>query len=517
MDRTRPRLPKSLIAAAMLLASARAPEAQGLRGTSDPADPVTTSSTAPRGNTGLTVQNAEPPLGVTPIPTIRPAPRPLRPPRPATRGSRKPISAGLAIPTRPTLVPPSVAADVQPQLNGVPDPILGTDPVAAPPRKRTAEDDPYAPLGIRLGGLTLFPAIGQSVGYDSNPNRTNLRQGSFVSQTEGELRLQSDWSRHELSGYLRGAYNEYPSTPEASRPEGAGRVGLRVDVLRDTQINAEARYLIDTQRPDSPDLASPVRTRPLIFSEGGTLGLTHRFNRLVASLQGTVDRTDYEDARTPSGIVIDQSDRNVTQYGIRGRLGYELTPGFIPFVEALADTRVYDQRIDNSGFARSSDGIGGRAGTTFELTRLVAGEIAAGAIQRRYEDRRLGNLTSPIADASLVWSMTPLTTIKATAQATVDETTLANSTGVRTLRGLVEVSHALRRNLIITAGLTATDYDYQGVNINEHGWGALVRADYKLTRSVGIRASYNWERLNSSIPGSSYTTNVVLVGMRYQP
>nr|WP_246736053.1 outer membrane beta-barrel protein [Enterovirga sp. DB1703] len=385
------------------------------------------------------------------------------------------------------------------------------------PRRRAPEEDPFASLGIRVGGLTLFPAIEQSIGYDTNPNRTQQRKGSFVSHTEGELRLQSDWSRHELSGFLRGAYNEYPAVPEASRPEGSGRVGLRLDVLRDTQINIEGRYLIDTQRPDSPDLASPVKTRPLIFSEGGTLGLTHRFNRLVASLQGTIDRTDYENARTPSGILIDQSDRNVTQYGIRGRLGYEITPGFIPFVEALADTRVYDRRIDNAGFRRSSDGIGGRAGTTFEITRLITGEIAAGAINRRYDDPRLGDLTSPLVDASLVWAVTPLTTIKATASAAVDETTVPDARGVQTIRGLLEVSHALRRYLIVTGGLTISDYDYQGAAIHERGYGALVRAEYKLNRSVALRASYNWERLTSSIAGSSYTANVFLVGMRYQP
>lgn len=486
-----------------------------LRGTAGPGDPVVTGSTASTGNTGLSVQNAEPAIGTVPPIGIR---RPTRPPRPTARRSRNPVQALPGTPFRSTLNPPSLAPDVQPQLNGVPDPELALRTTPPPlPRRRLAEEDPYASLGIRTGGLTLFPAIEQSIGYDTNPNRTQDRKGSFVSHTEGELRLQSDWSRHELSGFLRGAYNEYPSVPEASRPEGAGRIGLRLDVLRDTQINIEGRYLIDTQRPDSPDLASPVRTRPLIFSEGGTLGVTQRFNRLVASIQGTIDRTDYENAQTPSGIVIDQSDRNVTQYGLRGRVGYEVTPGFIPFVEVLADTRIYDQRIDNSGFARSSDGIGGRAGTTFEITRLITGEIAAGAIDRRYDDPRLGNLTSPLLDASLVWAMTPLTTIRATASATVDETTVADARGVQTLRGLVEVSHALRRNLILTAGLTVSDYDYQGVPIEERGYGALLRAEWKLNRSVAIRASYNWERLESSIPNSSYTANVFLVGMRFAP
>jgi hypothetical protein len=44
-----------------------------------------------------------------------------------------------------------------------------------------------------------------------------------------------------------------------------------------------------------------------------------------------------------------------------------------------------------------------------------------------------------------------------------------------------------------------------------------LKLDYRLTRSVAIRASYIYEQLKSSLPGSDYTTNVVLVGMRFQP
>lgn len=514
MDRTRLLLSTSLMTLAALVATCRPGGAQTLRGTSDPAS---TGSTAPTGGTGLTIPSAEPPLGVAAAPGVRPTARTPRQ-RPSSRRSRNPVSALPATPFRATITPSGVSPDVQPQLNGVPDPALSARAIERTPlRRRPIESDPYASLGIRLGGLTLFPAIGESIGYDTNPNRTQARRGSFVSQTEAEIAVRSDWSRHELSGFLRGAYNEYPSTPEASRPEGAGRLGLRLDVTRDTAVNLEGRYRIDTQRSGSAELGNVVITRPLVFSEGGTIGATHRFNRLVASLQGTIDRTDYENARTPGGAVIDQGDRNVTQFGIRGRLGYELNPGLMPFVEALADTRVYDRRIDNAGFVRSSDGFGGRAGTTFEITRLLVGEIAAGAINRRYDDPRLGNLTSPLVDASLTWAVTPLTTVRATAIATLDETTIPNATGVRTVRGLIEASHALRRNLIVTAGLTAGDYAYRGVRIDEHGWGALVRADYKLTRSVAVRASYNYERFNSSIAGADYTTNVFLVGMRYQP
>lgn len=441
--------------------------------------------------------------------------RPAR--RPTTRRSRSPASAQVQLQTRPTLGLADPVATIQPQLNGVPDPLLV--PVIGPRKPRTRPDeDAYAQLGIRSGGMTYLPAIGESIGYDTNPNRTqSLRRGSFVSQTEAELGLQSDWSRHELKGQLRGAYDVYTDNPEANRPEGAGQLGLKLDVTRDSFVQLDGRFLIDTQRPDSPDLNAAVRTRPIIATEGASLGFTQRFNRLIGTIQGTLDRADYEDARLSSGVTLDQSDRNLTQYGLRGRLGYELTPGLIPFVEVVADTRDYDRRSDDLGFRRSSDGIGGRVGTTFEITRLLTGEIAVGAIRRSYEDPRLRDLTSPLLNAALTWALTPLTTVRATAQASVDETTVLNANGVRTARGTLEVSHALRRNVTLTAGLTVSDAEYSGVAITEQGFGALARVDYKLTRWLGIRASYNYERLHSTFAGSSYTANVFLLGMRFTP
>ncbi|TDR88086.1 outer membrane beta-barrel protein [Enterovirga rhinocerotis] len=452
---------------------------------------------------------AAPPVSTTTGSAARQA---LRPPR--TRRSGSPVSSPVRGPFRATIAPPEVAPDVQPLQTGVPDPS-----VTPPPRRRPAAiDDPYAPLGLRVGSVTLTPILGQSFGYDSNPNRTQVNQNaSAVSRTELELGVRSDWSRHELSGNLRGAYNEFFSNKEANRPEGSGELRLRLDATRDTQIEIEGRYLIDTQRPGSPDLNASVVRRPVVYSEGGTVGVTHRFNRLVASLRGTIDRYDYENAKLTNGTTLDQSDRAMTAYGLRGRLGYEIHPGLIPFVEAFVDTRRYDRKIDNSGYARSSDGTGIRAGTSFEITRKLTAEVSAGVSTRSYEDQRLGTLTSPIVDASLIYSMTPLTTIRANVASLVDETAVPGANGIRVTRGSLEVAHDLRRNVTLTAGLRASDAAYQGANIDEQLWGAYLRADWRLNRQVALRASYAYDNLRSSSPGASYVSNVFLLGVRLTP
>jgi hypothetical protein len=385
--------------------------------------------------------------------------------------------------------------------------------------RRLVQADPYGPVGVRLGTTFLFfPAIEQSFGYDDNPNRASgrARQGSAVSRTEAELRVQSDWSRHELTGYLRGAYTAFPNVNGADRPDAEGRITLRVDASRDTQLDAETHFRIDTERPGNPNLVAGVAERPINSLIGGSTGVTHRFNRLSIGLRGTLDREDFEDARLADGTVIDQSDRAVTQFGVRMRAAYELNPGLIPFVEGIVDTRVHDLRIDRGGFRRDSDGVAIRAGSTFEITRTLTGEISAGIQARLYDDNRLETLVGPLAEAAVIWSASPLTTVRLRGQSTIEETTLPFSSGALTQRATLEVQHDLRRNLSVIAAVSGSDTRYDGVRLEEQGFTGTLRVDYRLTRSVALRASFTHERLKSTTPGADYTANVFLVGMRFQ-
>ncbi|MDQ4136065.1 MAG: outer membrane beta-barrel protein, partial [Pseudomonadota bacterium] len=225
----------------------------------------------------------------------------------------------------------------------------------------------------------------------------------------------------------------------------------------------------------------------------------------------------YEDARLTDGTILDQSDRDRTQYEARLRTGYELKPGWVPFVEGIADTRVYDRRVNDAGFRRSSEGLGARAGSTFEITPLLTGEASAGYMTRDYEDERIRELRGPIADGALIWAPTPLTTVRLRGTTELGDTSVEESNGVQVSRATFEVQHDLRRNISLIGSLTLSEADYQGIRLREEGFEGSVKLDYRLTRSVALRASFTHERLKSTEPGSDYTANVYLVGLRFQP
>ena len=50
----------------------------------------------------------------------------------------------------------------------------------------------------------------------------------------------------------------------------------------------------------------------------------------------------------------------------------------------------------------------------------------------------------------------------------------------------------------------------------EKYFAGTLRAEYNLTRTVAVRASYTFEHLKSTSVGSDYTANVFLLGLRFQ-
>lgn len=394
-------------------------------------------------------------------------------------------------------------------------------PPPAPPRRilPVLEENPFAPLGFQVGLLRLRPGIESSIGYDDNPNRTSSgipRRGSIVYREAADLAVQSDWAVHELTADLRGGYSFFRSAPEANRPDAAGRIGLRLDVLRDTTVTLEGRGRLETERPGSVNLTSAVIGRPIVASYGASAGVTQRFNRLGVTVQGLFDRNQYETARLTGGGTLDQRNRNYQTEGLRLGLAYEIDPGVVPFVETIVDQRIYDLEIDAGGLRRSSRGIQARAGTTFGFTRTLTGQIAGGWGQRSYDDPGLRDLRGPIIEGLLAWSVTPLTTVRLRGQTQFEETTSVGSAGAISRTASADITHALLRNLNLIGQFSFQRSVFQGIGQTDDTYRATLGADWSLTRSIVLRASYVFDRTLSSAPQQSVSSNAVLFGIRLQ-
>ena len=447
-----------------------------------------------------------------------PAPPKPPPPLPVVPEAAKKAQANLNIPGTST---PGLLSSAP---GGAPASANSTSiaplppPYVLPPRKKPiAELDPFEQVGIRAGAFLVKPAIEVSEGYNTNPAAVPGGKGSWFTLIAPELAVQSQWQRHELTATIRGSFTDYASASSQNRPFVDARVNGRIDVDPRTRIDVEGRYLLSTDYPGSPDLPAGVAKLPIFTDVGASLGGTQKFNRFEVMMKGTIDRVEYDNAKLLDGSSVSQKDRDYDQYGGVLRGSYELTPGVKPFVEADADIRNHDLPVDASGVQRDSHGLSGRVGTTFEISRMLTGEVSIGYLTRTYKDPTLPDLNGLLFDASLVWVATGLTNVKFIASTRADESTVAGVSGVLRHDYSVQVDHAFRRWLIGTLKFGTGFDDYVGSTREDKRYVASGAIVYKLDRAWQVKAEVREEWLRSNVSGVDYAATIMTLGLRWQP
>jgi hypothetical protein len=449
--------------------------------------------------------------------------KPKPPPGP---GSPAPV-----ISTTPTTVPLRLSIPPSESANKAPiPPAMAGTVIGQPPRKRLKlDDDPFGAVGDYAGSFLIKSAVELSGGYDTNPGRIAPPQGSPFYVVAPEFLAVSNWERHALVADLRGSFTGYGNTfpPPADgtissaptnvdRPNFTGHIDGRLDVTEDTRLLGQARLLVSTDNPGSPNVQAGLARYPIYTTLGGTFGVDQSFNRLQLSGGATVDRTVYQNSLLTDGTSTTNDDRNFNQFGGVGRVSYDLLPGVKPFAEIEGDTREHDQLVDRNGYERNSDGGFVKAGSSFELSRILTGEASIGWASRTYQDPRLLPLQGLLTSASLVWAATPLTTAKFFATTSIDETTVPGVSGVLTHIYTVEADHDFRRWLTAIGKFTWGTQAYQGDTRFDRIYSISGDLIYKMTRNLWVKGTLRRDILDSNIIGSSSASTIVMLGVRLQ-
>ncbi|MCC7347144.1 MAG: outer membrane beta-barrel protein, partial [Variibacter sp.] len=120
-----------------------------------------------------------------------------------------------------------------------------------------------------------------------------------------------------------------------------------------------------------------------------------------------------------------------------------------------------------------------------------------------------------LTSASLVWTVTGLTTVRLDATSSIDETTLPGVSGTVTRDYALQVDHAFRRWLIGTAKIGTGTSDYGGARFDRR---YFVEGDllYKLSRTFHLKGQIRHDWLQSTAPGATSSATVVMLGLRVQ-
>lgn len=363
-------------------------------------------------------------------------------------------------------------------------------------------------MGVRLGSFTLRPTVNESINTERTKTAgTDIRR-SYLATT-GNLSLTSDWARHALTVTGEGTYERNISGSGATKPEGRIDGDLRLDFADDTIGHVTGGYAFEREDTNDPNAVSGAATQAGVNRYTGGASLERDLGILRGTAAIAATRTVYGNARLTDGTTFSLAERDRTAVEGRLRLGYEISPALIPFIEATLGKARYDNELDASGYARSSDSYGGRGGVQFDFGEKLRGELGVGYAVVDYEDTRLRSLEALTADGSVIWSPHRGTDVDLGLRTTVQDSTTPGESGWIDYQLSSGLSHLLRDDLTgrLTASTTLRDFRNTRDELNWQLGAGLI---WNINRYFDITANVGYEHTDSAAGADS---NLVRAGL----
>jgi hypothetical protein len=379
---------------------------------------------------------------------------------------------------------------------------------------RTRPD--FDPPGVRAGSFLLHPQWEEGLGYDDNVFGSGSGEhGSWLVGSHPSLLVGSDWSRDSLGGYLGADDLRYLNQPRQSFTNWTAALGGGLSVGRDQLTISVAHFNLHQPRTELDAVPSdtPVGYQVNDVRTSYTIAL----NRL--SLMPSLAFTTYRyDATTIRGVPASQAyrDRDVVQAAITTR--YELSPKR----DLLLVTRALDVHYvapQAGAPTRDSVGFQGLVGLADDGDAVWRYRVLLGWEVRAFRAPQYSTHQAPIAEATLIWSPSGLTTATATLARGIEDAAQEGIAGYTYTAARVVVDHEYLRNVLLQgyAGAQYDNYLQGGGHDARLSLGGGVT--WLLNRNLRLSATYDFtdQRGTSSptlLTTGNYTRSIGLLTLR---
>lgn len=378
---------------------------------------------------------------------------------------------------------------------------------------RLFRQEPYDPVGIRIGSFVMFPELELGGSWYSNVFRAPNAASDIAFDLKPSTRLVSNWARHALEFRATGGFSFFSEYDTENDKSYLVETRGRIDITKRTNVQA---LLSHEQTPESRSAldASSVGTRSKQTIDRAEAAFNHRFNRVSVQIRGSVADYAYGDTEN-LGALTDNSSRDYRQTEEVVRASYEFKPTLSVFTEVAINQRDYDKVAATDSISRSSDGQRYRAGVSFGNTgKILRGEIGVGYGIQTPDDARLSAIDGFIMDANATWRPTDLTSVLFSARSDISETTTTNVGGALTRSAGVEVRHSVRRYLVASAGLTYTTQTSEDGAIDENELRTTLGLEYYLNRDAILFSRYAHSSYDALGTTGDYESDEVKMGLR---
>jgi len=382
--------------------------------------------------------------------------------------------------------------------------------------EKRIDDNPYAPLGLRVGTFTVLPSVESGLTWSSNANSSFGGGPALLSESTLRLNAISDWASDKATIDAFVNFRKTVSGEEIDETRAGLNGAFEHELGGDWTALGAIGYEVGPESASSPDAIQGTLDQPTKQTFEGSLGVEKDVGKLQLRLTGNVEREVFGDAELSTGGTVSQEDRNSTLVAGVLRTGYEISPALTPFVEVEYGHRFYDLDVDSNGFDRAATRMGARGGVELDLGEKFSGELAAGWISEDLADKRLASVSGPSVSADLNWSPVRGTIVGLTGLTTVEGSTGANESGSILYTSELTVERQLRANLTAELGFAASLRDYTGQDDRDVILDAEASTTYWFNRYLGLTGRLRHERLDSTLPNRDYKTNSVFVGLKLQ-
>ncbi len=368
--------------------------------------------------------------------------------------------------------------------------------------------------GFSFGSLTLRPTLDQKVIHEAvryGPTRTNRT----YSETSLSGTLDSNWSRHSLNVDGRGTWQKNLSGTGTESPSANVNARLNLDLINDFTGLLGAGYSYSRESRTDPNAISGATTQAGVHELRASIGLEKKLGLLRGATTVEVTRKIYGDATLADGTTVLLNDRDTLGAALTSRIGYELSPALVPFIEGSVGREKYDQRIDSTGSERSSTTLAARAGAEINFGEKLSGEFAAGYVMRSLDDRNLADISGLTADGELNWSPLRGTNVKLGLATTLEAATTAGQSGAVVYEFDSILSQQIRNNLVARLGATAgfRDYDPGSGRGNQRSYGASAGLTWSINRYLDLEADASYQKTKET-GGTDEETARVGLGLK---
>ncbi len=352
---------------------------------------------------------------------------------------------------------------------------------------------------MRSGSFIFTPQASQGVTYDDNVLGYRGGPGSWISDTNASIGVNSDWSRDKVGAFVGVDHGQYFNLPKDTRTDVTAAIGGAL-TLGSNDLDVAYSHL--SLHQDPTQIGAIQASTPVPFSvEDFRADYSYDLGSLTLTPSVDFSMWRYGHA-VIGGVDSDQSslNRDVVQGGIAAK--YQ-TGELWNVLFTLAGINAHYTRPQPGVPSPDSTSFVAMGGFDYQFTGNFKARVLAGLEGREFASSAYKSRLTPVGEADVVWTPTGVTSVMATLARSIEDPTVSGTTGFTYTRGEIEVDHELRRNIVLRGRIGAGVAEYLEQGATQVAVYGGLGMTWLINRSLQLIVDY---QLSSQTGGAPNTT-----------